>query len=166
MGDKNFILSKDTAQKKLTRIAYEIAERNVGEKEIIVAGIKGNGVVIANKIAMLLKAVYKGKISVIDINIDKRNPSDINLNPLVDLNNKIVIIADDVANSGKTLLYALKPFLKFYPKKIQTLVLVERTHKLFPVKSDYVGLSIGTTLQEHIVVEVDGPEVTGAYMIL
>jgi pyrimidine operon attenuation protein/uracil phosphoribosyltransferase len=76
----------------------------------------------------------------------------------------VVIIIDDVANSGKTLLYAVKPFLEFQPKKIQTLVLVERSHNNFPVRPDYVGLSISTTLQEHIFVEVKDGEVTGAYM--
>jgi pyrimidine operon attenuation protein/uracil phosphoribosyltransferase len=77
---------------------------------------------------------------------------------------KVVILVDDVANSGKTLLYALKPFLSFHPRKIQTLVLVERTHKMFPVNSDYVGLSVATTLQENIIVEVSNGEVTGAWM--
>ena len=69
-----------------------------------------------------------------------------------------------VCNSGKTLLYALKPFIASQPKKIQTLVLVERTHTSFPVRPDYVGLSIATTIQEHIFVEVKGEEVIGAYL--
>ncbi len=91
-------------------------------------------------------------------------PDVIAVSPEYDMNDKVVIIVDDVVNSGKTLLYALKPFLSFHPKKIQTLVLVERTHKMFPVTSDYVGLSLATTLQENIVVEVDGNEIAGAYM--
>jgi pyrimidine operon attenuation protein/uracil phosphoribosyltransferase len=76
----------------------------------------------------------------------------------------VIILIDDVASSGKTMLYALKPFLEMQPKKIETLVLVERTHKTFPVKVDYVGLSVATTLQEHIYVEVTEGEITGAYM--
>ena len=72
---------------------------------------------------------------------------------------------DDVANSGKTMLYALKPLLDQYPKKIQTLALVERTHKTFPVQVDYIGMSVSTTLDEHIYVEVEKDEITGAYMI-
>ncbi|MBA2250396.1 MAG: phosphoribosyltransferase [Chitinophagaceae bacterium] len=166
MSSKNYILSKETAAKKLNRMAYEIVERNARETELIIAGIKANGIVIANKIAALLKPIFPGKISVIEISLDKKNPFDINIHPQAELNDKIVIIVDDVANTGKTLLYALKPFLLAYPKKIQTLVLVERTHKLFPVKSDYVGLSIGTALQEQIIVEVDKAEVTGAYIIV
>jgi pyrimidine operon attenuation protein/uracil phosphoribosyltransferase len=70
-----------------------------------------------------------------------------------------------VANSGKTLTYALKPFLDFHPKKIETLVLVERSHKTFPVQPDYVGLSVATTIEEHIYVEVEGEEITGAYLL-
>ena len=81
-----------------------------------------------------------------------------------DFNDKVIIVIDDVANSGKTLLYSLKPFLAYHPKKIQSLVLVERSHNSFPVRSDYVGLSIATTLQEHIYVEVGGDTVLGAYM--
>jgi pyrimidine operon attenuation protein/uracil phosphoribosyltransferase len=76
----------------------------------------------------------------------------------------VIIIIDDVANSGRTVLYALKPFLDFYPKKIQTLVLVERRHNSFPVRPDYIGLSVATTLQEHIFVEVDSEKVLGAYL--
>ncbi len=71
---------------------------------------------------------------------------------------------DDVSNSGKTLLYAIKPFLGLNPQKIQTLVLVERSHNTFPVKPDYVGLSVATTIQEHIYVEVDKNQVKGAWL--
>jgi len=73
-------------------------------------------------------------------------------------------LIDDVANSGRTMLYALKPLLEKLPKKIQTLALVERTHKSFPVDVDYVGLSVSSTTDEHIVVEVEAGEVLGAWM--
>jgi pyrimidine operon attenuation protein/uracil phosphoribosyltransferase len=82
----------------------------------------------------------------------------------MDFNNLNIVLADDVSNSGKTLLYALKPLLQYHPKTIRTLVLVERMHKLFPIKPDHVGLSIATTLQSHIQVEVVDGEVTGAFM--
>ena len=82
----------------------------------------------------------------------------------MELNGKVVILVDDVSNSGRTLTYALKPFLQSHPKKIQTLVLVERRHTAFPVQPDYVGLSVATTLQEHIYVEVEGDDVVGAWM--
>jgi pyrimidine operon attenuation protein / uracil phosphoribosyltransferase len=165
MSSKNYILTKDVSQKKLQRMAYEIVERNAGEDDIILAGIKESGVIIAEKIKALLAPIFKGKLYLIEISLDKKNPSGIILYPTIDLDNKVIIIVDDVVNSGKTLLYALKPFLMFHPKKIQTLVLVERTHKAFPVTSDYVGLSVATTLQEHIFVEVADGEINGAYMI-
>lgn len=165
MSLKNYFLTKEVAQKKLQRMAYEILERNADEDEIILAGIKDNGLIIAKMMQALLKPIFKGKLDLMEIDIDKKDPSEIKFSPQTDLNNKVIVIADDVVNSGKTLLYALKPFIQFYPKKIQTLVLVERTHKAFPVTSDYVGLSVATTFQEHIIVEVSGDEITGAYMI-
>ena len=80
------------------------------------------------------------------------------------MKDRVVILIDDVCNSGKTLLYSIKPFLDLHPKKIQTLVLVERSHNAFPVKADYVGLSVATTLQEHIYVEVEKGFVKGAWL--
>ena len=100
----------------------------------------------------------------ISISFDKRLPKEVKLNKDIDFNNQVVIIIDDVANTGKTLLYAVKPFLQFQPKKIQTLVLVERSHKNFPVQADYVGLPLSTTLQEQIIVEVNAGKITGAYL--
>lgn len=165
MASKNYILTKDVSEKKLQRIAYEIVERNSEEDHIILAGIKVSGLIIAKKIMVFLKPIFKGELSLIEIELDKKDLSEIKIFPQVDLDDKVLIIVDDVVNSGKTLLYGLKPFLMFYPKKIQTLVLVERTHKAFPVTSDYVGLSVATTLQEHIIVEVEGGEINGAYLI-
>ncbi len=164
MTEKKYILSKADAEIKLQRMAYEIVERNAEETEIILAGIKDNGLIIANKLKKILQPLFVTTIPVLEISINKRIPDVIAVSPEHDMNDKVIIIVDDVVNSGKTLLYALKPFLSFHPKKIQTLVLVERTHKMFPVTSDYVGLSLATTLQENIVVEVDGNEIAGAYM--
>jgi len=104
------------------------------------------------------------KTELITITLDKKNPSDIQLSSTPDFNDKVIIVIDDVANSGKTLLYALKPFLAYHPRKIQALVLVERSHNSFPVHPDYSGISIATTLQEHIFVEVEGDDVVGAYL--
>jgi len=164
MRSENLILTRDVAEKKMQRMAYEIAEQNAGENSLVLAGIKESGFIIAGKIKSLLAEVFPGSVTIIAITLDKKNPTEINISPATELNNKVVILVDDVANSGKTLLYALKPFLAYHPKKIQTLVLVERTHKMFPVTSDYVGLSVATTLQENIIVEVSNGEVTGAWM--
>lgn len=162
MASQSFILSADMALKKMQRIAYEIVERNVGEKQIILAGIKENGLIISRIIKSFLKDVFKGEIIVIEIDIDKKNPKNISLERNAGFDNSVIIIVDDVANTGKTLMYALQPFLTFYPKKIQTLVLVERSHKEFPVSADYVGLSISTGIDEKIIVETEGDKILGA----
>jgi len=146
-------------------MAYEIAEQNVGEKRLILAGIKDNGVAMAHYLRKLLQSIFSGVIDVIELNLDKRNPGEIEISSTENFDDAVIIVVDDVANSGKTMLYALKPFLQYHPKKIQTLALVERTHKVYPVNTDYVGVSLATTLQEHIFVEVENGEVTGAYLV-
>ena len=162
---KNYILTKEKIDKILRRMAFEIAERNTGEDQILLAGIRENGVVIAQKLKQLLSDTFKGKIEVMDIAVDdKRRPGKITVSRGKNFDDAVVIVVDDVANSGKTMLYALKPFLQDQPKKIQTLALVDRTHKTFPVHTDYVGYAVATTLQEHIFVEVENENITGAWL--
>jgi pyrimidine operon attenuation protein / uracil phosphoribosyltransferase len=162
--DKNYILDEATAAKKLRRMAYEIIENNTGEDFLILAGIRESGTVMAKKIQQLLTEISNIKTDLFIVSLDKHNPTTVTLNKESNFDDKIVIVIDDVAMSGKTLLYAMQPFLAFHPKKIQVLVLVERSHKAFPVKPDYVGLSIATTLQEHIYVEAEGETIKGAYL--
>jgi len=162
MPSKKFILSADIAHKKMQRMAYEIVEQNIGEKQIILAGIKDRGLIIANIIKAMLQDVFKGEILVMEISIDREKPKNISIPDGFNFDDTVVIITDDVANSGKTLMYALNPFLDFYPKKIQALVLVERSHKKFPVSADYVGLSVSTAMDEIIIVETKGNEILGA----
>ena len=145
-------------------MAYEILENNFGETGFILAGIRESGTVIAKSIQESLLEIAGLKTELITVSLDKKNPKEVMLSHQPELQNKVVIIIDDVSNSGKTLLFAIKPFLDANPKKIQTLVLVERSHKTFPVKPDYVGLSVATTLQEHIYVEVEGKQVKGAWL--
>ena len=161
---KKYILTKDVAEKKLRRMAFEIVENNVDEKEIVLAGIRESGSVVARVIQKMLAEISAIKTDLITITLDKKKPAEVSLSKKIDFNNKIIILIDDVSNSGKTLLYALKPFIEYHPKKIQILVLVERTHTSFPVRPDYVGLSIATTIQEHIFVEVTENEISGAYL--
>jgi pyrimidine operon attenuation protein/uracil phosphoribosyltransferase len=161
---KNYILDAGTAARKMERMAYEMVENNLDEKLLILAGIRESGSVIARNIQQLLKKISDIPTELITITLDKKHPDEVVITPALDFNDKVVIIIDDVANSGKTMLYAMKPLLAFHPKKIQTLALVERTHKTFPVNTDYVGLSVATTLQEHIFVETEGEKVTGAYL--
>jgi pyrimidine operon attenuation protein/uracil phosphoribosyltransferase len=166
MVSDNLILTADIARKKLQRMAFEIVEKNIGEKEIILAGIKDSGLIIANIIKAFLQDVFNGKISVVEIDIDKKDPKQMSMSQSKNFDDAVIIITDDVANTGKTLLYALKPFMDFYPKKIQVLVLVERSHKEFPVAPDYVGLSIATATDERIIVEASDTEILGARLSL
>lgn len=163
-NEKKYILSKEIAGKKLRRMALELVERNYDEPQLVLIGIKENGIVIADKLANHLKDVFKGEVVVAALTINKKHPAEVVIEPFIDFNDKVVILIDDVANSGRAMLYSLQPFLKTWPKKIQTAALVERTHKSYPIALDYVGLSISTTLDEHIYVEVQDGEVLGAWM--
>ena len=166
MADKRYILNKDVAAQKMQRMALEIAEQLDGNTaELILIGVKSSGMVIAEKIGELLKQYISFPVTIIGLSLDKHLPKEIVLSETgINFNDKNIIIVDDVSNSGKVLLYALQPLLAFHPKRIQTLVLVERMHKLFPVKSDYIGLTIATTLEDHIQVEVENGEVIGAFI--
>jgi pyrimidine operon attenuation protein / uracil phosphoribosyltransferase len=163
MAEKKYILDKATADQKLQRLALEVAEQVSKNEELVIIGIKTSGSVIAERMGVLLKEYLPG-VKVIAASLDKRSPKDVTFSEDLDFNGKSILITDDVSNSGKTILYILKPLLNFHPKRIQTLVLVERMHKQFPVKPDYVGSSIATTLQDHIYVEVENGEITGAYI--
>jgi pyrimidine operon attenuation protein/uracil phosphoribosyltransferase len=165
MAEKNYVLSKEAAVQKLNRLSLELAEYLSGDDTaVVIIGIRNSGTVIAEKIGMLLQKHIPNRVKVISATLDKTHPADVQLSENIDFNGLNVVVADDVTNSGKTLLYALKPLLNYHPKSIQTLVLVERMHKLFPVKPDYVGLSVATTVQDHIQVEVLNGEVVGAYV--
>jgi len=163
---KNYILTQQAAEKKLRRMAYEILENNSGEKLIILAGIRESGSVIARNIRRILDEIAGAQLTteLISISLDKKHPGTVTLSGSLPFDDQVIIVVDDVANSGKTLLYAMKPFLDFHPRKIESLVLVERTHKAFPIQPDYTGLSLSTTLQEHIYVEVEGDEIKGAWL--
>ena len=162
--EKNYILSADVAEKKLKRMAYEILENNIGESHVVLAGIKQNGYVMAQKLLVLLSEISETSFQLISMTLDKKRPSTVQMDAEIDFNDKVVILVDDVTNSGKTLLYAIKPLLNYYPRKIQILVMVERSHKQYPVQADYVGISLSSTLQEHIYVEVENDKILGAYL--
>lgn len=161
---KNSVLDKERISRKMRRMALEVAEQNIEEKQLVIAGIEGNGQIVAKCLSKNLKELAGMQTDSITIRLNKKDPMDVTFDRSVDFDGKVIIIVDDVANTGKTMLYALKPFLNAHPKKIQTLVLVERSHKMFPIQTDYVGLSITTTLQEHISVEVEGETVVGAWL--
>ncbi|WP_339840788.1 phosphoribosyltransferase family protein [uncultured Maribacter sp.] len=147
------ILSHVQIQHKIERIAYQIYEANVSEEEIIIAGIVGGGLEFAKKIAAKLKKITSAKITLCKLSMDKTNPLKSGVStsiPEDEFINKSVVIVDDVLNSGTTLIYGVHHFLKTPLKQLKTAVLVNRNHKKYPVKADYKGISLSTSLQEHV----------------
>jgi pyrimidine operon attenuation protein/uracil phosphoribosyltransferase len=150
------VLNHKQIKQKIVRMAYEIYERNASENILIFAGVTGMGHQLAIYLSNALQEISPLEIKVLEIRLDKNdiNRGKVELSEKVDLNDKCIIIVDDVLNTGKTLVYALKPFLDIPIKKMEVAVLVNRSHKLFPVNPDYTGLELATTLNEHITVNL------------
>ncbi len=150
---ETIILNHKQIEQKINRLAYQIYENNYEETEIIMAGISGNGFTFAEKIAKKLSEISTIKITLCTINLNKTNPLSETISCDIEketIPNKAIIVVDDVLDSGKTLIYGLRYFLDFPIKRLRTLILVDRSHMIYPVKADYVGLSLATTLQEHV----------------
>lgn len=156
------LLDSDKADKILDRMAYEMYEHNIEESGILLAGIADRGLDIAKLLKKKIERISDLKVELISVNINKDNPIDPITMEETDLSNRSIILIDDVANSGKTIMYALKPFLAQIVRKMQVAVLIDRKHKRYPVSADYVGLQLSTALQEHIIVSVEKGKVTGA----
>ncbi|NER15812.1 phosphoribosyltransferase family protein [Spongiivirga citrea] len=152
MSTNSVILDHDQIQHKIRRIAYQILESNVDEKEIIIAGIEKNGFVFAEKIQATLSDICDATITLCRVKIDKKNPINTITTSLEikDYENKALVLVDDVLNSGTTLIYGVKHFLDVPLKNFKTAVLVNRNHKKYPVKADFKGISLSTSLQEHV----------------
>ena len=151
------ILNKQQIQQKINRIAYQILEDNLGEKEIVLAGIWDRGYKLALRLKDVLVEITDLKITMLRIDLEKDNSSLVattDIDP-VKVKNKVIILVDDVLNSGKTLAYGFGVFLNTPHKKIRTVVLVDRSHKIFPVATDFVGLQMATVLKEHVDVVLD-----------
>ena len=146
------ILNHEEIERKVTRMAFQIYESNVNESEIIIAGIAKNGYILAEKLANKLNEISDLKLSLCEVKMDKKNPlKGVSTSLTIeDYQNKSLILVDDVLNSGSTLIYGVKHFLEVPLKKFQTAVLVDRSHKKFPVKADVKGLSLSTSLNETI----------------
>jgi len=151
---KKQILNNQQIQQKINRMAYEMLELYI-DKDLVLVGIEPRGNVLADRIASVYNSVSKTKAESISLKIDKENPYNLAINEglLSKVKNKNVVIVDDVLNSGKTIMYALKPFLQIELKNLAVLVLVDRDHKQYPVFARFVGMSLSTTLNEHISVE-------------
>ena len=144
----------------IDRIAYQIYESNFEEETVFIVGIGKKGKVLSSLIGKSLNSISKIKVEFITLNIDKKNPLN-NVNsdkPISILKHSSVVVVDDVLNTGSTLMYAVSYFLKVPVKSIKTAVMVNRNHKKFPIKADFKGISLATTMNEHISVILDGPD--------
>lgn len=160
------VLNEKQIEQKIKRIAYEILENNFEAETLFLFGIKGNGSALAQELATILKDISDQKIISAEITVNKQNPLSKEINVSIDLKqieNQTVILIDDVINSGKTMQYALIKLLQFPTKRIKTVALVDRKHRRYPIRCDYVGLTLSTTLQDRI--EVNFDRVKEAYLV-
>tara|TARA_R110000868_G_scaffold158062_4_gene385984 strand:+ start:1428 stop:1931 length:504 start_codon:yes stop_codon:yes gene_type:complete len=154
----NVILTHNEINHKIRRIAFQIYENNVNETEIILAGIDKNGYIFAKKLRAALQKISEINPILCKVSIDKKSPW-LEIKTSVkpeDYQNKSLILVDDVLNSGTTLIYGVKHFLNVPLKQFQTAVLVNRNHKKYPVKADFKGISLSTSLHEHVHVILEG----------
>jgi pyrimidine operon attenuation protein/uracil phosphoribosyltransferase len=165
MSDVLKILDSNQINQKILRLSWQVFEDNFSEKEIVLVGIGEQGLLIAEQVKFHLNTISKLKTTVFIIDVDRDKPFNKVSTELTenDYKNKVIILIDDVLHSGKTLTYAFKTFLDTSVKKMAVLVLIDRNHNTFPVKANYVGLSLSTTLKEYIEVELKGSN-KGVYL--
>lgn len=154
------VLNHKQVGQKITRMAFEIYERNLNSAGVVFAGITGMGMSLAKLLADELKRISPIHVEEVEVILDKKavSKSEVELSNNLDLINKTIILVDDVLNTGKTLVYAMKPFLDQEIQKMEIAVLVNRSHGLFPVRPDYTGFELSTTFNEHIRVDVSGQQ--------
>ena len=161
MEDKTIILDDTQIRSKLKRISYQILEANLKTSDVVIAGIESNGYKIAKEIKKILNRISELEVILCKVIIDKKNPR----NPIkTSINkeiytNKSIVLIDDVLNSGSTLIYGVKHFLEVEVVQFKTAVLVNRNHKKFPVKADFKGISLSTSMQNHVLVEFKGSKI-------
>ncbi|MAX80960.1 MAG: phosphoribosyltransferase [Crocinitomicaceae bacterium] len=154
--EKTLVLNHKQIQQKITRIAHQIYENNFQESELYLIGIENRGSILSERLFHLLKDITPLKVYHHTISLNKDEPLKDDMVcsiSLEELDGKNIVLIDDVLNTGKALIYAAKHFLRACPKSMQTVALIDRRHRNFPIRADYVGLTLATTLQEHISVE-------------
>lgn len=153
------ILTDSQVKQILRRIAFEIYENNFDEKDIVIIGVYDKGYHLAQLISNQLSAIATGvNVSLARLDIDKLHPaeSEVVLDVSVDdIKGKVIVLVDDVLNTGKTFAYSLKALLDVEIKKLQIAVLVNRSHNMFPLSANYSGYELSTTLNEHVEVRLD-----------
>jgi pyrimidine operon attenuation protein/uracil phosphoribosyltransferase len=164
MSDSTIILNAQATQRALTRIAHEIAERNESGDEVVLVGIQRGGVPLAKKLSGLLAEIWKQPVPTghLDVSMhrdDLGQRAAPDVQPTVipfDITGKTVVFVDDVLFSGRTIRAAMDSLNDFgRPKRIQLAVLIDRGHRELPIKADFVGKNVPTSLNEKIIVKGD-----------
>ncbi len=167
MTDKaDLILDKKAVNQKIRRIAYEIYENNFEEKELIIAGIYDRGFSLAKRLIKELNQISPIKTQLVKVSINKISPlkEEISVDcDLKTLKNQSVVLVDDVLNTGRTMSFSLKAFLSAEIRKMESAVLVDRSHKSFPIDAKYKGYELSTTINEHVEVKLGGAD-QGVYL--
>ena len=142
--------------RKVQRIADQLHERYYKESEIVFVGIAPRGTSISRELVELLESMKAFTCTDVELKMDKDAPeSTITMSADVSaLEGKVVVLVDDVLQSGRTLMYAAAHLMQVKLKKLTTVVLIDRRHRSFPIRADIVGLTLSTTMQEHITVDL------------
>lgn len=161
------ILTPLQIEQKIRRMAYEVYERNFTEKEIVIAGIVGEGYEFAKRLSAEISRISPMTVRLIELRFDVHAPKqsyiDFGSDEVV-LEDHVVVVADVVLNTARTMTFSLQPFLQKGVRKLQVAVVVDRSHRLYPVSADYVGYSLSTTINEHVQVILSKPDQEGAYL--
>jgi len=154
MLQQTVILDKTQIAHKLKRMAYQVYETNINESEVVIAGIESNGYLLAKKLKRLVENVSPIKVTLCKVVVDKSQPTNQIKTSLSreEYINKSLLLVDDVLHSGTTLIYGVKHFLDVPLKQFKTAVLVDRNHKKYPIKADFKGISLSTSLNENVAV--------------
>jgi pyrimidine operon attenuation protein / uracil phosphoribosyltransferase len=164
--NKTILLDSTQIQQKLSRISYQIIEDNISENEIVLIGVSHNGYIMAQTISKIILEISSIQPILVEAKLNKQSPLSQEIwfdKDLAELKNKSIIVVDDVLNSGKTLIYLIATILQFPFSKLRTAILVDRNHKRYPISADFVGMSLSTTLQEHVFVEFEPENI--AYLV-
>ena len=162
MSERTAILDHDSVQRKLRRIAHQLHEENHEEKRITLVGIAPRGFTLAKRLAELLTGISDLQVDLVEMKLDKDAPLEKPLKLSIDvkeLRDRTVVLVDDVLMSGRTLMHTASYLVQVPLKKLTTVVLVDRRHRTYPIRADIVGLTLSTTLQEHISVELGRKDV-------
>jgi pyrimidine operon attenuation protein / uracil phosphoribosyltransferase len=159
ISTENLILDQRKVTQIIKRIAFEVYENNFSEKEIFLVGVFEKGYQLANLIQEQMQLIADPcKVNLVRLDVDKNNPlaSEVQLDiALTKMKKKSVLLVDDVLNSGRTMAHCLTALMQTDIKKIETIVLVDRSHKRFPLMANYKGYELSTTIEEHVDVRLD-----------